>query len=109
MRRWRDQTNAWGRMTHFGNPWVYLAAGQFAAFARLSALSHLDLDLTRLSEIITCYSKPSGGHLLDRAIARVPIAVESVPGRIFSAFPGVAFAAQPVHGDGKRLMRFLAD
>src|SRR5687768_3290318 len=109
MRRWRDQPYPWGRMPHFGNPWVDLAAGQFAAFARLGALSHLDLDLTRLSEIITRYSKPPRSHLLDRAIARVAVAVESVPGRIFSPLAGVAFAAQTVHGNGKRLMRFLAD
>ena len=38
-----------------------------------------------------------------------PLGIERVARRVFAAFAGVALAADAVHGDGQRLVRFLAD
>ena len=48
MGRRRNQADAGGGATTFGNPRIYLAAGQLAALARLSALGNLNLDFVRI-------------------------------------------------------------
>ena len=45
MRRRRDQAHARRRAANFGYPRIHLASRQLAAFARLGALRHLDLNL----------------------------------------------------------------
>ena len=40
---------------------------------------------------------------------RIAVGDRHVARRVFAAFAGVALAADAVHGDGQRLVRFLAD
>ena len=42
-------------------------------------------------------------------VLRVAVRHRHVAIRIFAAFAGVALAADAVHGDGERLVRFLGD
>ena len=46
VRRRRDQTDARRRVAHFGDPRIDFSPRQFAAFSRLGALGHLDLQLS---------------------------------------------------------------
>ena len=51
VRRRRDQADAGRRAADAGDVLVDLVAGQLAAFARLGALGHLDLQLLGLHEV----------------------------------------------------------
>src|SRR5581483_10883396 len=79
------------------------------ALAGLGALRHLDLQFSRLRQIIARDAEAPRGHLLDRAIARVAVGVERVARGVFAALAGVALAADAVHRNRERLVRLLAD
>src|SRR5713101_9027462 len=53
VRRRRNQSHSWRRITDAGNPRIDLVAGKLAAFARLGALGHLDLQLLGVDQIFT--------------------------------------------------------
>ena len=91
-----------------GNPRINLAARQFAAFARLRALRHFDLQLLRVDEVMARHAEPADCDLLDGGILRIAVRQRNVTLRVFAAFAGVGFAAEAVHRDGERLVRFLA-
>ena len=109
MRRRRDQPDARRRVPRLGDPRIHLRAGQLAAFAGLRALRHLDLDLVRADEVFAGHAEAARGDLLDRGVLRVAVrqALEAL--RILAAFAGVALAADAVHRDRQRFVRFLAD
>ena len=105
-------------------------ARQLTAFARLGALGHLDLDLIRVGQVLGSHAETTRGHLLDRRAQRIAglqfdIAFDTTladdvgehlarldlaeTAGIFAAFTGVRLAADPVHGDGQRGVRFGRD
>src|SRR5262245_54338618 len=69
VRRRRNQTHAWSRVTHLGDPWIDFSARQLATFSRLCTLGHLDLQFPRLRQVITRHAKSPRSNLLDCAIA----------------------------------------
>ncbi len=88
---------------------VHLVAGQLAAFAGLRALRHFDLQLVGVDQVIGGDAEAAGGHLLDGAAAQIAVGVGLEALFVFPALAGVGLAADAVHGDGERLVRFLAD
>ena len=108
MRRRRDQPYARCGMPRFGDPGIHLFAWQLPAFAGLGALRHFDLQLPGVRQIAAGYAEAAAGYLLDGAGKIVAICVGLVAVLVLAAFAAVALAAQPVHGDGQALMRFLA-
>ena len=109
MRRRRNQSDVGRRVPRLRNPRIDLGTGQLTALARLGALRHLDLQVVGVDEVFARHAESSRRHLLDRAAARVAVRVGDVPLRILAALAGVRLAADPVHRDGQRLVRFLAD
>src|SRR6185503_4898639 len=109
VRRWRDEPHAGRRVAHAGDPRVHLVAGELAALAGLGPLRHLDLQLAGVHQVPARHPEAPRGHLLDRAVPRVTARVEGVAGGVLAAFPGVALAADAVHGDGQGLVGLLAD
>src|SRR6266851_5382770 len=109
VRRRRDQADAGRRVADPGNPRIDFVAGELAAFARLGALGYLNLQFLGVDQIFAGDPKSAGGHLLDGAVARVTVGIESVPGGVLTAFAGVALAADAIHGDGQGFVSFLAD
>ncbi len=109
VRRRRDQADARGGVADLGDPGIDLLPGQLAAFAGLGALGHLDLELLGVDQVMAGDAEPAGGDLLDGAVLRVAVRQRHVAFGVFAAFAGVALAADAVHGDGERLVRFLAD
>ena len=59
VRRRRDQADAGRRVTDLGNDRIDFVAGQLAAFARLGALRHLDLDVVGIHQIFGSDTKAS--------------------------------------------------
>src|SRR5208282_238034 len=109
VRRRRNETDARRGKPGLGDPWIYLASRQFAAFTRLGALRHFDLKLLRVDKVMAGDAEPAGSDLFDGAVLRIAVGQRNVAVRVLAAFAGVAFAADAVHGDGERLVRFLAD
>ncbi len=107
--RRRDEAHAGGRAAHPGNPGVDLLAGQVAALAGLGALGHLNLDLTRTSQVAAGDAEAARGDLLDSAELGAAARQGRLPGRVLAALAGVGFAAQPVHGQGQALVGLLGD
>ncbi len=101
VRRRGDQTDAGSGMADLGDPGVHLGAGQLAAFARLGALGHLDLEFAGVDQVVAGDAEAPGGDLLDRGVLRVAVRAAAVAGGIFAALAGVALAADAVHGDGE--------
>ena len=73
VRRRRNQTDARRRAAHLGDPRINFLAGQFAAFAGLRALRHLDLQFLRVDEVMARHAETSARDLLDRGIFRVAV------------------------------------
>ena len=109
MRRRRNQAHARRGAAHLGDPRINFFAGQFAAFAGLRALRHLDLQFLRVDQVVAGHAETPAGDLLDRGIFGIAVGFQNVARRVFAAFAGVALAADAVHGDGQRFVRFLAD
>src|SRR4051812_11811167 len=82
-----------------------LEAGQLAAFARLGALGHLDLDLAAVGEILGGDAKAPRSDLLDRRIGIVAVGPRLEARRELAPFAGIRLGADPVHGDVERAMR----
>ncbi|CRF29067.1 Uncharacterised protein [Mycobacterium tuberculosis] len=107
VRRRRNQSYARRHTAYLSYPRIYLGAGKLPSFAGLGALGHFDLNLIRIDEIIACYAKAAGCHLLDRTTPQVAILIGLIALRMLSTFAGIALAANPVHGDREALVRFL--
>ena len=109
MRRRRDQSDAGDGVARFGDDLVDFVAGQLAAFAGLCALRHLDLQLVGVDQVVGGDAEAAAGHLLHGAAAQIAVGVALEALFVFAAFAGVRHAAEAVHGDGQRFVRFLAD
>ena len=107
VRRRRNEADARRGEPRLGDPRINFLAGQFAAFAGLRALRHLDLQFLRVDEVMARHAEPAGRNLLDGGILRVAVGFQNVTRRILAAFAGVALAADAVHGDGERFVRLL--
>ena len=86
------------------DPRIHFFSGQLTTFTRFRALRDLDLQLLRIHEIVTGNSESSRSNLLDGAVARIAITL-----RIFATFARVALAADAIHRNCDRLVRFLAN
>ena len=110
MRRRRDEAHTRRGAAHLGNPRINLRAWKLTTFTGLGTLGHLDLDFPCLGKIEAGDAETTGSHLLDGAVFGVtPLVGPGVTCLIFAAFTGVRLAADTVHGDGERLVRFAGD
>ena len=82
VRRRRNQPDVGGGMPGLGDPGIDLETGQLAALARLGALGHLDLQVRGVGQVVAGDAEAAGGHLLDGAVAPVPVGIglDSGPG-----------------------------
>ena len=83
--------------------------GQLAALAWLGPLRHLDLKVVGVDEVFAGDAESRRRHLLDGAAPRIAVRIALVARRILAAFAGVRLAAEAIHRDRNRLVRFLAD
>ena len=109
VRRRRNQAHAGNRVPHARDDLIHFVAGKLAALAGLRALRHLDLQLVRVHQVVGGHAEAAGGHLLDRAAAQIAVGIGLETLLVFAALAGIRLAADAVHGDRQRLVRFLAD
>src|SRR5262245_24457539 len=82
---------------------------QLSALAWFGALSHLDLQLFGAIEVLAGNSESAAGDLLNGAGSQIAVRIGRVAGRILASFPGVALAADSVHGNGERFVSLLGN
>ena len=109
VRRRADEADARRGVPGLGDPRVHLVARELAALARLGALRHLDLQVVGVDEVLRRHAEATRRHLLDRGAAEVAVRVAHVAVGVFAALAGVRLAADAVHRDRERLVRFLRD
>ena len=83
--------------------------GQLTALTGLGALGHLDLEVVGVHQVLRRDAEAPGGDLVDRRPAQVAVGVGDVTVRVLTTLARVRLAADPVHGDGQRLVRLLRD
>ena len=109
VRRRTDEAHARRRMADGRDRLVDLAARQLAAFARFRALDDLDLQFVGVREIVDGHAETAARHLLDRRPLRVAVRQRRVTCLVLAALARVRLAADAVHRDGERLVRFRGD
>lgn len=123
VRRRRNKRDARSGVTGPADRSRHLVSGQFTAFSRLGTLSHLDLQLVRVGEVIRRDTETARRDLLDGGATRVPDRLEVHGVRvlafilgtrsgnrerslgILAAFTRVRLAAETVHGDCQSSVR----
>jgi hypothetical protein len=106
MRRRRNQADAGSGMPDAGDPFVDLVSRQLAAFTRLGALCHLDLDIIGADQVFGGNAKTPRCNLLDPRTHRIAVLQDAETFGFFAAFTGIGASAKPVHRDRQRGMRF---
>ena len=103
--RWANETNTRGGVARLRNPRVHLVTGQLTALTRLRTLSHFDLNVVRVGEVLGCHTKTARGDLLNRGTTlRI---VQTI--RIFASLSGIRFCANRIHRNRKCFVRFSRD
>src|SRR5258708_6091262 len=72
-------------------------------------LRHCDWQFARVDKVMPRHAEAAAGALLDGGILGIAVGFQNVTRRVFAAFAGIGFAAEPVHRHGERLVRFLRD
>ena len=105
VRRRADQSDSRRAVTGLGDPRVHLVSGQLSALTRLGALSHLDLQVVRVHEVLARHAETPGRHLLDGRTTRWVVQALG----ILATLAGVALSTDRVHGDGECFVRLGRD
>ena len=101
MRRRRDEADARPREPQPRDHFVDLVTRQLPAFAGLRALRDLDLQHFGIDQVLRRHAESARSDLLDLGVLLGVIAR-----RIFAAFAGIRAAAEAIHRDRERLVRF---
>ena len=109
MGRWRDESHPRCGVASLGDPGVNLVARQLSSFARLGPLSHLDLEVIAVDQVLAGHAEAPRGHLLDGRAAEIAVRFGCEPVGVLASLPCVGPASDPVHGDGQRLVGLGAD
>ena len=109
VRRRRDQPDAGCGVTHLGHPRVDLVTRKLTTLTGFGALSHLDLDIGAVGQVVARHTEPARRHLLDGAAAPVTvgIVVEAADG--FAALARVRPRTKAIHRDRQCLVCFGGD
>ena len=107
VRRRRDQAHAGHGVTHPRDDFIHLVAGQLAAFTGLRSLRHLDLQIVGVDEIMRGHAETPRRNLLDGTAPQVSVRIGFETLFVFAALARVGAAADAVHGDRQRLVRFF--
>ena len=105
VRRRRDQGDAGRGVAQAGDLDRDLEARQLAALAGLGTLGDLDLQLPGGVEVFGGDAEAARGHLLDRRVGVVAVGARVEALLALAALAAVGAGADPVHGDGQRLVR----
>ncbi len=104
MRRWRNQGNPGRGITKFGNNFIHLISRKLSSFAWFCALRDFNLEFVGINKVVVGHPKPAGSDLFYFTVFK-----GSKPFGIFPTLAGITSSADGIHGNGQRLVGFLAD
>ncbi|KAI3478074.1 hypothetical protein L1887_60005 [Cichorium endivia] len=107
--RGRNETDTGSRVTGAGDRGRDLVAGQLTTLTGLGTLSHLDLQLVRVGEVVARDTETARGDLLDLGAERVAVGERDGTLGVLTTLTGVRLAAETVHGDGKSRVSLHGD
>ena len=102
--RGRDEADPGGGEAGLGDGRRHLVTGELAPLPGLGPLGDLDLDVVGVDQVLRGHPEAAGRHLLDGTPPQVAVAVRGEAVGVLAALAGVGLAAEPVHGDGQRLV-----
>ena len=108
MRRRRNERNIRDGVTHTGHKFVHLAGRELTAFTGLCALSHLNLQILGMTEIVDRDTETARCNLADGGTANFTVRPRSIAIRVFTTFTAVAHGSHAVHGDSDGFVSFGA-
>src|SRR5262249_48173549 len=82
MRGRRNKSDARRRMANAGDDFIDFMSRELAAFARLRALRHLDLELIGADQIFAGDAEARGSNLFDSAGPRITVWIRNISSRI---------------------------
>ena len=92
-----------GIITHrSGNTLADLVARELSSLSRLGSLSHLDLELVGVGEVVGGDSESTGRDLLDGGSHRISVRQDVGSLSVLSSLSGVGLSSQSVHRDRDR-------
>mmetsp|Transcript_9325 Transcript_9325/g.18389 ORF Transcript_9325/g.18389 Transcript_9325/m.18389 type:complete len:622 (-) Transcript_9325:3164-5029(-) len=109
MRRGRDETNSGGGSTGLGNLVGDLEAGKLSTLTGLGSLSHLNLDLVRVGEVLCGHTEATRSDLLDGTALGVSVGERLETSRVLTTFSSVGASSDAVHGHSKSLVSLCGD
>src|SRR5690606_23461343 len=99
-------------MPYLGNPFIDLMAGKLSSLARFRTLSHLNLQLVSLRQVVRRHPETGRSNLLDGRTHGIAVLERLVPDFILSTLAGIALASYSIHRNSQRtvsLMRYGAE
>ena len=96
-------------MPNFSNDFIYFETRQLAALSWLCSLCNFDLQFIGIHQIVNINSEPGRGHLFYAAIQGIAIGQRIKTGFVLTAFTGITFGIQAIHGQSNGFMGFFAD
>ncbi|CAB4649975.1 unannotated protein [freshwater metagenome] len=82
---------------------------KLTALAGLGALSHFDLQIISIDEVLACDAEATRSNLLDCGTPRISVWQRDEALGIFSALTSIRFATKAIHRNGKVLVSFSRD
>jgi hypothetical protein len=82
-----------------------LVAWKLTSLAGLRALSHLNLELVRVREVVGRHTEATRRDLFDGGAHRIAVREHMGAFGVLTTLTGVRLAAEPVHGDSERRVR----
>src|ERR1700741_592005 len=92
-------------MPGLGDARVHLVTRKLASLTGFGALSHFDLDVCGIDQVVARDTEPTRRDLFDRAAPERVVE----PLDVLTAFAAVGAATEPVHGDGHGFVRLGGD
>ena len=108
VRRRRNQGHVRNRVAYSCHKFVHLVSRQLTAFTRLCTLSHLDLQILCMAQVVNRHAKAARSNLTDSGATDIAVCGRSIAIRIFTTFTAVAHGTDAVHGNSNRFVGFRA-
>ena len=109
VRRRRDEPHPGGGVAHLGHRRIDLVSWKLPALTGFSTLSHLDLNVGAVRQVVTGYPESARGHLFDCAAAPVAVGIVGEPANRLPALTRVRPGAEAIHCDRQGLVCLRRD
>ena len=108
VRRRRNERHIRDRVTHASHKFIHLTSRELTTFTWLCTLSHLDLQILSVTEIVDRHTETTRSDLANSRATDFTVRSRSIAIRVFTTFTAVAHGTHAVHGDSDGFVSFRA-